>query len=278
MNSHRSMMNHTPGIHLAVGGGLLLALAFGLVALAFLLAPLLSETPPPRRLTPDADGKFTFHGPGYGFRVAANQLATTWTLEGSALDNPVFVALSIDRREFGATKPPGKPRVICKPDGDCTDDCEGGWSCDDLLNGWYRVHVLADARLGTILQALGRGPEEGVGFRCGVSTRASLELCWDPARVTPPWPITNLRLVSYPEVKQAAAFVWISLERDADERPLFVASCTTTHCERQIEYGGARLEITFDPIELDDWRRFDLGLHEFAERLIVPSAAPKRMH
>ena len=79
------------------------------------------------------------------------------------------------------------------------------------------------------------------------------------------------RFVSYPEIKDAAAFVWISKERERDGHLKFVASCTDEQCDRRIELGGAKLFVTFTSIELDDWRRFDSGLHQFATELIKPS-------
>jgi hypothetical protein len=47
-----------------------------------------------------------------------------------------------------------------------------------------------------------------------------------------------------------------------------VASRAVTKGIRNIEWRGARLQVTFHVHELDDWQRFDAGLRSFAERLI----------
>jgi hypothetical protein len=74
--------------------------------------------------------------------------------------------------------------------------------------------------------------------------------------------------VSYPAIRDASALVWVSTAHDTNERPTFVADCAGEQCRRNIERNGARLEVTFSVGELDDWQRFDAGLHEFAARLI----------
>jgi hypothetical protein len=55
---------------------------------------------------------------------------------------------------------------------------------------------------------------------------------------------------------------------DASGHPKFVASCAATLCIRDIEWGGARLQVEFHVQELDDWRRFDGGIVDFAKRLV----------
>ena len=124
--------------------------------------------------------------------------------------------------------------------------------------------------LGSDPRALNLGPIAGTGFSCADVGRPKLELCWDPTRINPPEPLTNVRSVSYPAIKQAAAYVWISTARDVDGRPTFIADCAVDLCHRNIERDGARLEITFHARELDDWQRFEAGLQEFAAKLIEP--------
>jgi hypothetical protein len=245
-----------------------------LIALAVALNQ--SSDAPPMEVRPDADGKLTFHGPGYRFRVWPKQVALMVSTESRS--GPTVVELSVDRREFGAPEAPGEASVTCRPDGSCSDSCSDGRPCYDIRNGWYRVNVLpASQSWGHDPHELNLGPRVGAGFRCADAKRPGLELCWDPVRIgrlreDPLGPVTDTRSVSYPAIRDASALVWVSTAHDANGRPTFVADCAGEQCRRNIERDGARLEITFSVQELDNWQRFDARLHEFAARLIEPVA------
>jgi hypothetical protein len=214
---------------------------------------------------PDRDGKITFREREFVFRAPPSQVAQVVRFLG---EGETSVELSVDRREFGSLEPPGKPRLTCMGS-ICTDVCADGASCPDVTEGWYRVRVLPRSHSwGTDPHQLNMGPQAGSGFRCADANHAGLELCWDPQRITPSGPISDVREIAYPAIKQAAASTWISKTLDADGHPVFVTTCAVDLCERTIEWGGARLQVTFHVRELDDWERFDAGLQVFAERLV----------
>jgi hypothetical protein len=244
-----------------------LLLMSGLVLAAIALSP--SSDVLPIVVKPDADGKLTFRGPSYQFRAWPNQLAFVASMDSNGKP-PLFVELSIDRREFGGSEAPGNPRVVCRADGSCIDSCSPGSPCEDIRNGWYRLDVLpALEAWGEDPRPLNLGPVAGTGVLCASAGRAGLELCWDPVRPSPPQAALDARSVSYPGAKGAWA-IWVSTARDADGHPTFVTNCGGGLCRKNIERLGARLEITFPPSELDHWQRFDAGLHDFAARLIEP--------
>jgi hypothetical protein len=91
---------------------------------------------------------------------------------------------------------------------------------------------------------------------------------WDPARFSPLERFTNVRSVSYPAIAGAADYFWVSKARDIEGHPTFVAHCVVEQCSGSIERYAARLDITFSSLELDNWQRFDAGLHDFAASLI----------
>jgi hypothetical protein len=186
----------------------------------------------PLQVKPDADGKLTYHGPGYRFRVWPNQAAQNVWIEDALERGPVVIMLSIDRREFGAPEAPAAPTITCKADGSCSDSCADGRGCEDLANGWYRVTVLPVAETwGVDPHKLNLGPQMGTGFSCADSKRPGLEVCWDPARIDglrrgrrPNAPRfrddtlfseSNARPVWYPAIKDAAAYVWVSTAASA---------------------------------------------------------------
>ena len=117
-------------------------------------------------------------------------------------------------------------------------------------------------------------PGMGVaGALCATTNRPGLELCWDPIRVARSRlesiaPITDIRSVSYSSLKEASAFVWVSTSYNSGGFPTFVADCTTVQCISGLEQEGARIEVTFASAELDNWQRFNIGLRDFAARLI----------
>jgi hypothetical protein len=215
---------------------------------------------------PNADGKLTFPGPTYQLRAWPTEFA--YARINSNGEFPFVVVFSIDRRQFGALEAPEKPRVVCGSYG-CSYSCTGSVFCEGVENGLYRVNVVPASRESILdLPLLNEGPAAGTDFRCGDAGLAGLELCWDPVRKMPSQPVANVRSVSYPAV--GAADVWISTARDSTGHPIFVASCIAQNCCRSIERHGARLDITFSSGELDNWQRFDMGLHDFAARLIEP--------
>jgi hypothetical protein len=220
---------------------------------------------------PDADGKLTLRGPTYQLRVWPTEVSSAWMYSNRKL--PFVVALSVDRRKFGALEAPGEPSVVCKADGSCSDSCAGAAPCEDIKNGWYRVDVYpASQDFGKDRRALNLGPAAGTGILCGNSVQRGLQLCWDPLRGNAPFPVSEVRSVSYPAVRQASAYVWISSTNDEKGRPIFVADCTIAQCNSDIERDGAKLLVAFSPNELNNWERFDMELHDFAARLIEPLA------
>lgn len=218
---------------------------------------------------PDADGRLTFRGPTYQFRVSPADVSSA--LRASNSDSPFVVILSIDRRRFGASDQPGAPSIVCKADGSCRDLCADGVPCEDIKNGWYRVYVYPTSQdWGADRGALSIGPGPGIGALCGNSQQRGLMLCWDSIRVGTPFSVTNVRSVSYPATKTASAYVWVSIASDATGKPVFVADCTVAQCDTSVERNGAKVLITFNPKELDDWQRFNEGVNHFVTSLIEP--------
>ena len=217
---------------------------------------------------PDRDGKITFREREFVFRAPPSQVALVVRYIG---EGETSVELSVDRREFGSQESPGKPRLTCMGS-ICTDVCANGASCPDVAEGWYRVMVFPRSQgWGTDRHQLNMGPQAGSGFRCAEANHAGLELCWDPQRKTPSGPLSDVREVAYPAIKQSTASTWISKKLDAEGHPVFVATCGSGLCERDIERAGAKLQVTFHARELDDWERLDAGLRAFAERLVQPT-------
>jgi hypothetical protein len=218
---------------------------------------------------PDVDGRLRFRGPTYQFRVSPERFvsASIWSNQ----DIPFYVGLSIDRREFGAPQPAVRqePRLVCGESGPCRYVCLEHDNCESLRNGWYRVHVLpAEWEFGPDPRALNEGPVDGAGILCGDAGKAGLEFCWDPFLKTPSIPLKDIAEASYPAAMRSREGVWVSISRDASGRPDFVARCNIDTCTRSIEWKGARFDIDFSSSELDDWKRFNAGLYDFAARLI----------
>src|ERR1700722_356370 len=176
-----------------------------LVLAAIQLAP---STSPVADHTAGRDGMVTFQGPGYRFRVRPEQLATVIASQ--------IAELSIDRRQFGSPETPGPPRVSCTPDGTCQDICEGTATftpgCPDIKNGWYRLTIIPTSSHwgGVGLRELPRR-NAGPVFSCGDDGHLGLEICWDPVRIAPNWPVANVHEVPQSAIDQWAAMLWVSI-------------------------------------------------------------------
>jgi hypothetical protein len=220
---------------------------------------------------PDVDGKLTFPGPTYRFRVSPTEFSSAWKY--STRDLPFMVHLLLDRRELGALEAPSeqRPLIVCGANG-CNYYCLSSRPCEnDIGNGWYSVDIFpAFDEYGLSFRPLSLGPVSGTGVRCADAGKAGLDLCWDPARTTPSGPLTNVRSVSYPAIEGRESEPWVSTTSDMAGHPTFVTLCVVDRCSGTIERFGARLQITFNSRELDNWQRFDAGLHDFAARLIEP--------
>lgn len=219
---------------------------------------------------PDRDGKVTFRGPNYQFRVPREQFVTIIRNP----DHNDIVELSVDRREFGSPDTPGPPRISCTPDWTCTDYCASTKEtippCPDIATGWYRVTIIP-ASLNWENREWRYPPQNaGPGFSCGDDGHRGLEFCWDPARYTPTQPVTNVHDVPYAAIRQSAAMTWVSITRDAEGLPLFYTHCGFQSCWRFIEHAGATVRLDFAFSELNDWQRIEARLHAFAEDLIKP--------
>jgi len=220
---------------------------------------------------PGADGKLAFPGPTYQFRVWPTEFEAAWRYSNRNI--PFVVSLSIDRRKLGSLEAPSErqPIIVCGAYG-CNIVCPGSRPCDDKIgNGWYIVNVVpVDVEFGNDPSSLRLGPEAGTGIRCGDTNKDGLQLCWDPVHNTPSEPVANVRSVSYEPVEGSTSDFWVSTAKDTAGHPTFVARCAVKECRGSIERYGARLDITFSSRELDNWQRFDSGLHDFALRLIEP--------
>jgi hypothetical protein len=211
-------------------------------------------------------GGITFDEGDFRFHATASQLSGPVEIFP---DGKRLVELSIDRREFGATERLGEPIVSCSDGFNCMDICEGGNPCPDLERGWYRVIVVpTSVSWGPDPRPLNAGPLPGTGYRCGDAGRVGLELCWDPNRSKPDLEVSDIRDVAYPALRDAAAYTWVSKTTNTQGPPAFVATCGGTICYRDIERGSARLQVTFDARELDEWQRFNAGLLRLADHLI----------
>lgn len=187
------------------------------------------------------------------------------------------VALSIDRRAFGATEPPGPPRITCTAGGECTDACANEAPCDSIENGWYGLLVSPKLLPLRHVMRLSPGPRPGVGEKCADTDRVGLELCWEPRRIAQPLGTTRVRDVSYPELHRAAAYTWVSLSRESDGHPTFIATCALTYCDSAIDQGDANLTLTFDVRALDFWQALNSNFQEYAQSKIKatpPSLKP----
>ena len=211
---------------------------------------------------PDADGKLTFRGPTYQFRAWPAEVISAWIVTDNEF--PFVVDLSIDRRQLGTPEAPIEDRIICRPNGVCTDTCHLGSPCEDIADGWYDVEVVPPSQSYWVnYPPFNFRPEGWTGLGCVDPGKAGLELCPDSGDKTAPGPLM-------PAIEGADPGVWFSTERDAAGYPMFVAACANKRCRRIIERDGALLRITFSFKELENWQRFNAGLRDFAARLIEP--------
>jgi hypothetical protein len=214
---------------------------------------------------PDWEGKLTFDGPGYRLRVPREQV-----VYGSSRDGFRLVWLSIDRRELGSPDEPGPPRIVCAKGwfgffGFCRDLCETEDYCEH--NGWYNVLILPAS------QEWGRigGPSQRSDstLNCGNDGLPGLEYCWDSWRLKPSWPVSNVYAVRNWNILEST---WVNMDRDADGAPTFYVSCPARSvCTRDIEKGGARVQLRFPFSELENWQRLEPAFRKFVDRLIEPS-------
>jgi hypothetical protein len=221
---------------------------------------------------PDREGKVTFRGPNYEFRVPREQFANVIRNP----DHKDIVELSVDRREFGSPNAPGPRRISCTPGWTCTDYCAPTSEtklppCPDIMNGWYRVTVIPASLNWGRAEWPHLPANAGPGFSCGDDGHPGLEFCWDPARYTPTRPVTDVHEVPYSAIRQSAGMTWVSIARDADGLPSFYTSCNFQSCWRFIEHAGATVRLDFAFSELSNWQRIEARLHSFAEHLIKPA-------